>query len=157
MYHYITDDDVGIAGKYDNFLEFSVKVFGKTTGEVRRRFAPQSSFHYGAAASLSFFIFTRMPGLSGPGSPMMQSLTTSTSLDLTVSNNSISKRVIMRATVRKSSAYTRLSSCQRKTPEVFGNIWTHFIPKQILVPRPKPMKYLDFRSGSSSQRCVLNS
>lgn len=46
MYHHITDDDVGIAGKYDNFLEFSVKVFGKTTGEVRRRFAPQSSFHY---------------------------------------------------------------------------------------------------------------
>lgn len=108
MYHHITDDDDGIAEKYDNFLELSVKVSGKTTAEVRSRFARQTTFHYGAAASLSFFIFTRMPGLSGLGSPMIQSRTTSTSLDLTVSNNSISKRVITRATVRKSSAYTRL-------------------------------------------------
>lgn len=108
MYHHITDDDGGIAEKYDNFLELSVKVSGKTTAEVRSRFARQTTFHYGAAASLSFFIFTRMPGLSGLGSPMIQSRTTSTSLDLTVSNNSISKRVITRATVRKSSAYTRL-------------------------------------------------
>ncbi len=132
MYHHITDDDGGIAGKYDNFLELSVKVSGKTTAEVRSRFARQSTFHYGAAASLSFFIVTRMPGLSGLGSPMMQSRTTSTSLDLTVSNNSISKRVITRATVRKSSAYTRLIQL---SGEDSRSVWEHM---NSLYPQADP-------------------
>ena len=130
MYHHITDNDGGIARKYDNFLELLVS--GKTTAESTSRFARQSTFHYGAAASLSFFIFTRMPGLSGLGSPMMQSRTTSTSLDLTVSNNSISKRVITRATVKKSSAYTRLIQL---SGEDSRSVWEHM---NSLYPKADP-------------------
>ena len=123
----------------------------------RRILCPSSLFHYEVDASLSFLIFTRMPRVSGLGSPIIQSRTTSTSLDLTVSNSSISKRVMTRATVRKSSAYTRLVRLTGKVSRKDYNVWTHFIPRQILVPRPKPMKYLAFRSGLSSQRSGLNS
>jgi hypothetical protein len=113
--HYIE-----IYGEWLIFRSSLPKVFETTPVETGNRYTGQFEIRYEAAAFLSFLILIRMPGLSGLGNPIIQSRTTSTSLNLVVSNSSKSKRVMTRATVRQSSAYTRLIQLSEKESRVLG-------------------------------------